>query len=114
MQLAPGARQPPFHLIAAMFTVQTPLAEVLTVVCQNPVAVLSEAGTRAVDHFPTIEAIRRTGPEPDSATAGETGERGLSHCSSAKSVCEPRVVHNLAAANIDSVMQISATWSDNV
>src|SRR2546421_2723468 len=31
------------------------------------------------------------------------------HRASAQAVCESRVVHNLAAANVDSVMQISAT-----
>jgi len=109
MQYAPGARHPSLYLIAAMLTVQTPFAEVLTVVRQQPVSVLAHPGARPTDHFSTRESRWRIGSDPDRATAGETIESCFFHRASAQAVCESRVVHDLAAANVDSVMQISAT-----
>jgi hypothetical protein len=50
-----GARQPRFHLVAAMFTMQTPLTEVLTVVRQQPVTILADPGARPINYLPTIE-----------------------------------------------------------
>jgi hypothetical protein len=38
-----------------MLAVQTPLAEVLTVVRQQPVAVLAYPGASALDHLSTLE-----------------------------------------------------------
>jgi hypothetical protein len=69
VQCAPGARQPRVYLIAAMFTVQTPFAEVLTVVRQQPVAVLAHPGARPMDHFLTREGRWRIGSDPDRAAA---------------------------------------------
>src|SRR5437773_1585081 len=114
MQYAPGARHPSLYLIAAMRTVQTPFAEVLTVVRQQPVSVLAHPGARPLDHFSTRESRWRIGSDPDRATAGETIESCFFHRASAQAVCESRVVHDPAAANVDSVMQISATRCDNV
>ncbi len=114
MQCAPGTRQPLFYLIAAMFTVQTPFAEVLTVIRQQPVTVLADPGARPMDHLSTREGGWRVGSEPDSAAAGETSERSLFHRPSVQALCESRVVHDLAAANVDSVVQIAVALCDNV
>jgi len=104
MQCVPGTRQPLFYLIAAMFTVQTPFAEVLTVVRQQPVTVLADPGARPMDHLSTREGRWRVGSDPDSAAAGEASERSLFHRPSVQALCESRVVHDVAAANVDSVV----------
>jgi len=111
---APGARQPCVYLITAMFTVQTPFAEVLTVVRQQPVAVLAHPGACTMDHFSTREDRCRIGSDPDRAAASETIESCFLHRPSVEAVHKSRIVHDLAAANIDSMMQISATRCDNV
>jgi hypothetical protein len=55
MQRPPGVRQQSLHLVAAMFSVQTPFAEVLAVIAQQTVAILPYAGSRAAGYFLTIE-----------------------------------------------------------
>jgi hypothetical protein len=97
-----------------MFTVQTPFAEVLTVVRQQPVAVLAHPGARPTDHFSTGEDRWAIGSDPNRAAASEPIESCFFHRPSAKAVYKSRIVHDLAAANIDPVMQISATRCDNV
>src|SRR5262249_3563453 len=111
---APGARKPRVYLIAAVFTVQTPFAEVLTVVRQQPVAVFAYPGARPMNHFSTREVRWRIGSDPDRAAASETIESCFFHRPFVKAVCKSRIVHDPAAANVDSVMQISATRCDNV
>ena len=114
MQRVPGARQPRVYLIAAMFTVQTPFAEVLTVVRQQPVAVLAHPGARPTDHFSTRVDRWPIRSDPNRTAASETIESCFFHRPSIKAVCKARIVHDLATANVDSVMQISATRCDNV
>jgi hypothetical protein len=88
-----------------MFIVQTPFAEVLAVIAQQTVAILPYAGSRAAGYFLTIEIRWRIGYDhPDSATTCETSERDLFHGSGTQAVCQPCVMHDLAIADVDSVM----------
>jgi hypothetical protein len=114
LQRAPAARQPCFNLEAAMLTAQTPFAEVLAVVGQQPVAILAYSRARPPNYLSTIEGLRRVGSDPDRTAAGETSERNFFHRTSAQAVCQSRVVHHRAAADVDSVVQIATTRCDNV
>ena len=114
MQRATRSREQRFDLKAARLTAQTPFAKVLTVVRQQPIAVLAYAGERAAYHLAAIEIRRRTGSDPNALAAGETSERYFFHRSSAQTICQSRVVHNLAAADVDSVVQIAAARCDKV
>jgi hypothetical protein len=114
MQRAFGARQPGFYLIAPLLAAQTPFAEVLTVVGQQPIAVFAYSRARPADHLPMIEVRWRIGSDPGRVAAGETSETNLFHRPSVQAVCESRVMHDLATTDIDSVMQVTTTRCDNV
>jgi hypothetical protein len=107
-------RQPHFHLVAARFAAQAPFAEVLAVVGQQPVAVLTHPGPCPANDLAGVKVGRHIGSDPDGTAAGETRKRNLFHRSSDKAVCESRVMQDFATADVDSVMQITATWCDNV
>ena len=114
MQRAPGARQPCFYLVAAPLIPQTPFAEVRAVVGQQSVSVFAQSGARSEDHLPTIEIRCRIGSDAARVAARETSERNFFHRPSVKAVCESRVMHDLAIADVDSVMPITTTLCDNV
>lgn len=103
-----------FYLMAARRAAQTPLAEVLAIVGQQPVAVLAYPGTRPANCLSRVEARNGIGSDPDRATAGEMSERYLFHRPSAKPVAESCIMHDFAIADVDSVVQITATRRDNV
>ena len=114
MQRAPGTRQPRFYLVAAPLIPQTPFAEVLTVVGQQSVGVFAQSGARSADHLPTIEVRCRIGSDPARVAARETSERNLFHRPSVEAMCESRVMHDLAIADVDSVMLVTTARRDNV
>ena len=93
---------------------QTPLAEVLAVVGEQTITVFTYPGTRSANCLSRVEARSRTGSDPDRATAGEISERYLFHRPSAKPEAESRVMHDLAIADVDSVVQITTTRRDDV
>jgi hypothetical protein len=76
----------------------------LAIVGQQPVAVFSHPGARAANRLLGVENRRYIGSDPDRATVRETSESHLLHRSAMKSVTESRVMHDLAIANIDSVV----------
>jgi hypothetical protein len=97
-----------------MLAAQTPLAEVLTVVRQHPVAVLAYPGASSLDHLLTLEVGRDMRFDPYRAAAGESSQRNFFDGSPAQPICKSRVMHDLAIAHIDSVVQISSTGCNEV
>jgi hypothetical protein len=97
-----------------MLAAQTPLAEVLTVVRPQPVAVLTYPGASPPDHLLTLEVGRNMRFDPYRAAAGESSQRNFFDGAPAQPICESRVVHDLAIANVDSVMQISPARCNEV
>jgi len=114
MQRAPGTRQPRFYLVAAPLIPQTPFAEVLTVVGQQPIAVLAYPGAGPSDHLPLVIFRWYAGHNSHGSSCRKARERNLFHRSSAQPFRESRVVHHLASADVDSVVCVAATLSDNV
>lgn len=114
MQRASGSRPPRFHLIASMLAMQTPFTKMLTVVGQEAVTVFAHAGARPTDYLLRIEASRRVGSDPNRAAAGESSKRDLFHRPSVQATHEPGVVHDVAAADIDSVMQKATAERDEM
>ncbi len=97
-----------------MCTVQAPLAEVLTIVTEQSVAIFPDARARSVDNLHGIEVRWRTLVEPDGPAARETLQRSLLHASSAQPVREPGIVHHVSGADIDAVVQIATPPGDDV
>jgi hypothetical protein len=108
------AGQQRFNLIAARFTAQTPFAEVLAVVRQQPIRVFAYTGACSEDHLCGIELRWHIASAPDWIAAGEASERRFFHRSSTQAACESCVMHDVAVAYVDPVMQITAARRDNV
>ena len=113
-QRAYRQRQASFYLVAAMLASQAPLAEVLTVVGQQPIAVLAYPGAGPSDHLPLVIFRWYAGHNSHGSSCRKARERNLFHRSSAQPFRESRVVHHLASADVDSVVCVAATLSDNV
>src|SRR5882757_10508771 len=93
---------------------QAPFAEVLAIVCQEPIAVFAHTGAGPTDDLPDIEVRWSAGSHPDALATGETRQRNFFHRPSAQTLRESRIVNNLAIACIYSVMQISAPGRDEM
>src|ERR1700677_4653640 len=102
-------RQPPLHLSAATDTTETPIAEVLAIVAQQPIIVLPEARAGAPDDL--IGRKLRLGMIDDRQrmTVGESSQRHLLHRSALPERREPRVMHHATVADVDAVMAVSST-----
>ena len=113
-QRRPGTRKPGFDLEASSRAAQTPFAEVLTVIGQQAIAVFPHTGSCSADDHSNVEIGWRVRSHPDTLSAREMSERNFFHRSSAQSMREPRVVHELASTDVDAVMQIAAPRCDKV
>jgi hypothetical protein len=94
--------------------VQTPFAEVLTVIGQQPIEVFPHAGSCSADDLSNVENGWRIRLYPDALSACEMSERNFFHRSSAQTVRKPRVVNDLASTDVDAMMQIAAPRCDKV
>src|ERR1700686_343559 len=70
-----GTCQPGFDLEASSRAAQTPFAEVLTVIGQQPIAVFPHAGSCSADDLSYVEIGWRVRSHPDVMSARETSER---------------------------------------
>jgi hypothetical protein len=109
-----GTCTPGFDLEASSRAEQTPFAEVLTVIGQQPIAVFPHTGSCSADDLSNVEIGWRLRSHPDALSAREMSERNFFHRSSAQAVCEARVVNDLASTDVDAVMQIAAPRCDKV
>ena len=113
-QPASGTCKPRLDLKAPRRAAQTPLTEVLAVVGQQPIAIFPHAGSCPAHDFSSVEVGLRVRSHPHAPSAREMSERNFFHRSSAQTVREPRIVNDLASANVDAVMQIAAPGCDEV
>jgi hypothetical protein len=109
-----GTRKPGLDLEASSRPVQTPFAEVLTVIGQQPIAVLPHSGSSSADDLSNAEIRWRVRSHPDALPAREMSDRNFFHRSSAQTVREPRIVNDLASTDVDAVMQITTPRRDKV
>jgi len=109
-----GTCKPGLDLEASRRAAQTPFAEVLTIIGQQPIAVLPHTGSRPADDLSNVEIGWRLRSHPDALAAREMSERNFFHRSSAQTGHEPRVVNDLASTDVDAVMQIATPRCDKV
>src|ERR1700753_805058 len=107
-------REARMDLLAAAFAEQAPCAEVFAVVGQKPVAVFAEARARAAHRFGARELRKRMRAHRDLVPGGALLERDLRHRPPMRGAGIPRVVNDLAAADIHAVMRIAAALRDEV
>jgi hypothetical protein len=113
---APGdarADAKPFDLHAAALATQRPLAEVLTVVCHEPIVVFAEARTRPLHHFTAIEAWYIVS-NPDAVAMSEILKRNVFDRSASQSVGKAGVVDDATVANVNAVMAIERSRADEM
>jgi hypothetical protein len=113
-QCKSGTCKPGFNLEASSRAAQTPFAEVLTVIGQQPIAVFPHPGSCSADDLSNVKIGWRVRSHPHALPAREMSERNFFHRSAAQTVGVPRVVNDLASADVDAVMQIAAPRCDKV
>jgi hypothetical protein len=94
--------------------VQAPFAEVLAVVAEHPIAILSHPRTRAADHFSALKANPPTGSDPDTASPHEASKRNLFHRSPERVRPEGPVVNDPPVTDIDTVMDEAEARSEQM
>lgn len=98
-----GQYERPLHLFAAMFSAQTPLTQVLAVVAEETIAVLSDPGPRSPDHFLAVEAGSAR-PNPECVLTSKLRERNLFHRSPVKSAYKGPVMDDPSIADVNPVV----------
>src|ERR1700730_6487352 len=109
-----GTCKPGFDLEASSRAAQTPFAEVLTVIGQQPIEVFAHTGSCSADDLSNVEIGWRVRSHPDALSARAMSERNFFHRSTAQTARESRVVNDLASTDVDAVMQIAAPRCDKV
>jgi len=109
-----GMCKPRFDLEASSRAAQTPFAEVLTVIGQQPIAGFPNTGSRSEDDLSNVEIELGVRSHPDALSVREMSERNFFHRSSAQTVGEPRVVNDRASADVDAMMHVAAPGCDEV
>jgi len=111
---APRPTEEALHLPAARDAMSAPGAKVLAVVAQQAVAVLGQAGLRTLGNFDG--RVGRGGFDLDrySVPRGELLKRYLGDGAAAEATGQAHVMHDLAAADVDAVVGVSATRSDEM
>src|SRR5260370_24547590 len=92
-----------FDLEASRRAAQTPFAEVLTIIGQQPIAVFPHTRSCSPDDLSNVEIGWRIRSHPDALSAREMSERNFFHRSAAQTVRVPRVVIDLATTDVYSV-----------
>ena len=102
------------HLPTAVFAVYAPLAQVLTVVAEEPISVFSKAGARPPYDLCTWQAIGPCGSHPYRVPLSEQLESYLFNRSPSPVTGKAAVVHDGAGADIDTVMRVGKTRRNEV
>jgi hypothetical protein len=97
-----------------MLATQAPLAEVLTVVRQQPIAILPYPGACPFDHLLGVKIGGGVKFDPHRLAAGESIQRHFFDRSPVQATCETGVMNDPAITHIDSVMQIAAPAGNEV
>jgi hypothetical protein len=92
----------------------TPLAEVLTVIAEQAIAIFPEARTCATDHLVAIEARSGVRSLVERVSARKEKQRHLFHRQLAELMCERSVVHDIAAAHVDAMVGKGKTRGNEV
>ena len=97
-----------------MFTVHTPLAEVLTVVAQQAIAVFSESQARPSNNLVTLQGTGPWASDPHRMSMSETRERNLFHRGAVPVTCECGIVNDGSATDVDAMVRVGKTRRNEV
>lgn len=107
-------QEPGLDLRTADLAAQTPLAVVLAVVREQPIAVFAEPRASTVDHFRAIKARRRARSNPHGSPVSKVCKGNFFDRSALPASGKPRIVDDLAGADVDAVMGVAASWRDQM
>ena len=97
-----------------MFTVHTPLAEVLTVVAQQAVTVFSDSQARPSNNLVTLQGTGPWASDPHRMSMSETRERNLFHRAPVPVMSEGGIVNDGSATHVDAMVRIGETRRNEV
>jgi hypothetical protein len=95
-------------LITTRFPAQTPLAEVLTIVGQQSIAVLADARTCAANDFFSVKVRGRATPHPQGPSRGEKCERNFFYRTATQTCGATTIMHDFALTDVDAMVKIAA------
>ena len=107
-------RQEPLRLQAAVLTVHTPLAEVLTVVAQYAVAAFANTRPRTANDLLTSQAIGPWRSDPYRVSVSEACKRNLFHRSPVPVSSEGSIVNDAPGTHVDTVVRVGETRRNEV
>jgi hypothetical protein len=87
-----------------MSPVYAPLAEMLAVVIQEVIAVLTDTSARAAHYFTGVEVGCPMLPDPERTPVCEARKGNFLDRAARQVTCHASVVNDLSIANIDTVM----------
>lgn len=106
-QRTPWVAQQRLHLLAAALTRQAPRAEVLAVVGEKAVIVLSKPRRRAPYDFRLDVPCLRARLDAKAEAVGKTCKSRLFDWAATQEAFEPDIVHHLAVSDIDAMVDIA-------
>ena len=108
--------QPPpsFDLSTSADTADTPVAEVLTIVSEQPISVLAETRAGAPDNLARRKVRLGMSDGPHWMTVDKLAQRHLLHRSALPEPREARVMDDLAAADVQAMVVVSTARGDQM
>ncbi len=106
--------QQAIDLIASLFRMHTPLAEVLAVVRENVITIFANARHRTLNDLCRVEMGRGFGENPQWTSSRKALDRNGFHRPDTQTTLESAVVHDETAADIDTVMRVARPRAHNV
>jgi hypothetical protein len=102
------------HLFTATDSLKAPSAEVFAVVGEQAIAAFAEARAGTAGNF--IAGVARAGNlrDPDSIPARELRDSRLFHRPPMKPAAESGVMHHFVVTNVNAMMVVAETWSDQM
>lgn len=110
----PGMHEAATHLLTTRDTLHTPRTEMLAIVRQDPVSILTQAGSRP--HHGIHAPIKGVwfGPHANPLTRSETVQRNEFDGPPPNRVMKPAVMNHLSVPCINAVMRITFALADDV
>lgn len=102
------------NLVAALLTSQTPFTEVLAIVGQEAVALLSQARLGAVDDFLRRKFRRYPAPHGYRSSSAKVSQRNLLHRSPGEEAGNCPTVYDFSVAHVDAMMDIADARCDQM
>jgi hypothetical protein len=103
-----------FNLFAVTFPIYAPGAEMLAVVAQEPIPILSQSGASPLDSFLAAVLRQRIWFDPNLMARSETGDADFLHRAAMQRPAKPAVMQHLPLAYINTMVAIAMARRDEM